>query len=159
SPLALGLAAAWHFNQGSSPVNLANPALNGAYQGAPILAPTEDGAGMAARSAADYLLVPDPNNLLNFTTGSFSIAAGFSSAVPMPGVVLCGRNPFTAAGYDIQIATEGVGKRIATVLSHAGTADIVQTGEVLIVGAINRVLITYGGSTATIYVNGVSQAS
>src|SRR5579872_3940449 len=40
SPLANGLVAAWHFDQGATPVNLANPALSGVYMGAPLLSPT-----------------------------------------------------------------------------------------------------------------------
>jgi len=159
NPLAFGFVALWHFDQGLTPVNLVNPALSGAYQGTPTVSSTPDGMGMAARSDADYLLVTDAGNVLNFTTGPFSIEVDFYYATLAPGTVLVGRDHFNVDGYNIQTANDGVGKRIAIELNHGSTSDVVQTGEVLTVGAVNRVLVTYSGSTVTIYVNGVSQAT
>ena len=159
SPLANGLVGAWHFDQSGTPLNLINAALSGAYQGSPTLSPTQDGIGFSARSDVDYFRVADPGQILNFTTGPFSIEADFYYGAAAPGAVIVGRNNASARGYSIQTSNDGVGRRIVTQLNHGGTNDVVQTGPVLEIGAINRVLVTYDGSTATIYVNGANQAA
>ena len=159
APLANGLVGVWHFDQSGPPLNLVNAALSGAYQGSPTLLPTQDGFGVSALTDADYLRVDDASQVLNFTTGPFSVEADFYYGAAAPGAVIVGRDYATLHGYSIQIANDGVGRRVVAQLHHGGTSDVVQTGTVLQIGAINRVLVTYSGSTATIYVNGVNQAS
>ena len=160
NPLANQLVAAWHVDQSPFPVNLVNAALSGAYRGTPALVPTsDDGIGMVAPSDSDYWLVTDPANVLNFTTAPFSIEVDFYYGAATPGRVIVGRDRFNVDGYNIQVANDGAGKRIAIELNHNGTSDVLQTNEVLTIGALNRVLVTYSGSTATIYVNGVNQGS
>src|SRR5262245_46670979 len=112
SSLANNLVALWHFNQNNFPTNLVNGALNGTYQGGLQLFPTQDGIGVTTLTDADYMLVTDPNNILNFTTGPFSIEIDFYYGTPTPGMDLLGRDYFNIDGYNIQTANDGVGQRI-----------------------------------------------
>jgi beta-glucanase (GH16 family) len=153
-PLSANLVAAWHFDQSPVPTNLANSSLSGVYTATPTLVPTQDGFGLVT-SDTNYLDVADPGNTLNFTTGPFSIGVDFYYGTPAPGTVIVGRDYFTQDGYDVQIANDGDGRRIIIEVNHGGTADIYQTAPELVVGAINRVVVTYDGSVATIFVNGV----
>jgi hypothetical protein len=156
SSLTNGLVALWHINQNNVPTNLVNAALSGTYDGAPSIRPTQDGYGVTSLADADYMVVTDPNNTLNFTTGPFSIEIDFYYGTPAPGMVLLGRDYFAVDGYNIQTANDGVGRRIAVEMNHGPTYDVYQTAQELQFGAINRVLVTYSGSIATIYINGVS---
>ena len=158
SPLAIGLVGAWHFDS-RHPAEPRQRRAERRSSGITTLSPTQDGIGFSARTDADFFRVPDPGQILNFTTGPFSIEADFYYGAAAPGAVIVGRNNASARGYSIQTANDGVGRRIVTQLNHGGTTDVVQTGPVLESGAVNRVLVTYDGSTATIYVNGANQAS
>ena len=157
NPLATNLVAVWHFDK-NPPLNLVNAALSGAYQGSPTLVPTQAGIGIAAPTDSDYLRVADAGNVLNFTSGPFSIAADFYYGAAAPGRVLVGRDRYLVDGYAVQIADDGVGKSVAVAINHGGTADVVLTGPVLTIGAINRVLVTFTGAAVTVYVNGANSA-
>jgi len=157
SSLANNLVGLWHFNQSAFPTNIVNGALSGAYQGTPPLLPTQDGIGVTSDVDANYLQVSDPANTLNFTTGPYSIEVDFYYGTPAPGMVLLGRDYFNIDGYNIQTANDGDGRRIVAELNHNGTCDALQTVPALNFGAVNRVLVVYTGTTATIYINGVAQ--
>jgi hypothetical protein len=159
SPLATGLVAAWHFDQSAVPLNLVNATLSGVFRGTPALVPTEDGIGIVAGTDADFLEVIDPSNVLNFTTGPFSIAADFYYASADPGAVLIGRDRFQVDGYTIQIANDQVGRTVVAGINHVPDYGSIVTAPTLTVGGFNRVLISYNGSTATVYVNGVNQGT
>jgi hypothetical protein len=159
SPLATGLVAAWHFDQSAVPLNLVNASLSGVFRGTPALVPTEDGIGMVATTDADFLEVIDPSNVLNFSTGPFSIAVDFYYATADPGAVLIGRDRFMVDGYSVQTANDQVGRTVVAGINHVPDYDTIATSAVLTLGGFNRVLITYNGSAATVYVNGVNQGT
>src|SRR5262249_18145268 len=131
SSLTNGLVALWHINGNNFPTNLVNAALSGTYNGAPPIRPTQDRYGVTSLADPDYMVVTDPNNTLNFTTGPFSIEIDFYYGTPAPGMVLLGRDYFGIDGYNIQTANDGVGKRIAVEMNHSGTYDVYQTAQVL----------------------------
>ena len=158
SPLANGLVAAWHFDQGATPVNLANPALSGAYMGAPLLSPTADGTGMTSLTDADYLDVSDPGHVIDLTAAPFSVAVDFYYGAQAPGMVILGRDSYLNNGFNIQTSHDGIGKKILSEVNHDGTTDYIHTAnDVLVVGAINRALFVFDGAIGTVYVNGVVQ--
>lgn len=158
-PISANLVGAWHFDQGPIPQNLANLAISGGYQGSPRFQPTQDGMAFAAQTDADYLRVADPAQALNFTSGSFAIGVDFYYGALTPGAVLVGRFRPLVDGYAVRIVNDGGGLKVAAELNHGGTADVIQTGAVLNVGEVNRVLVNFDGSLATIYVNGVASGS
>jgi len=159
SPLVTNLVGLWHVSQSATPVNLVNAALNGTYNGAPAFVPTQDGMGMVSILDADHFEVTDPGHVLDFSTGPFSIGVDFYYGAPAPGAVIIGRGRQLIEGFNVRVANDGVGQRIIAAVNHNPTADLIQTGNVLRIGEINRVLVTFDGSVATIYVNGVNAGS
>jgi beta-glucanase (GH16 family) len=158
-PLSANLVGAWHFDMGPVPQNLANPAISGTYRGSPRFQPTQDAMSFLAQTDSDYLQVADPAQTLNFTSGAFAIDVDFYYGAAKPGAVLVGRDRQLVDGYVVRIVNDGSGRRVAAELYHSGTSDVIQTGAVLNVGEVNRVLVSFDGSFATIYVNGVVSAS
>ena len=155
-PLSANLVAAWHFDRNAAPLNLANNALSGAYIGTPTLSPTQDGIGVSASSDADYMRVPDPNNVLNLMSGPISIAVDFYYGTAAPGKIIIGRDHWPLDGYDVQIVNDGIGRRLQVEVNHNGTFDSIASVPVLTVGAMNRVLVTFSGTLVTFYVNGAA---